>query len=255
MVAVILISGIAVYSLVLTARDIAVAPSASPTTPLANLSTELVGDSLVNNFSLTLHNHGYFAIRGLDIAGRFYNGTNGTLLLGRAVAHPTTIPAGGAATVFADFAVNLSGPGGEYLATHNSSLGTTLWINWSYAFLYAFTVRFSFPFPWEPPFANLTYAAGAFTRETNGTAGANLTVAFANTAYLLNLSGVLRATVVSPTGAVCGSTAFPLQAPPGPVDRMAPIFLAASCPTTGDQVQGVFASPGALVTLPTEALT
>lgn len=253
-VIVIVVTAIAVASLFQTARGLASSANPNTVNPFQQLTTSLVGDTLVNELSVPVDNHGYFAIENVAFSGFVVNGTNGTVPIGQITGQPATIPAGAQGNLTVAFPVNLSGPGGEFLATHNTTLGTHLWINWSYAVLYGFSLRFGFSYPWGPPFGNLTYTLQAVTAQSNGTNEGQLVLSFVNAAGLLNLSGALHATLRDGSGTTCGSATFPIVGPAGLFSAREPVWMPSSCPTAGLSVESVYVAPSGPLVLPTEGL-
>jgi hypothetical protein len=222
--------------------------------PTVRLGSTLEGSSLAETLGFPIPNHGFLPIDGISVTGGLANGTNGTIPVGTVSGGPVSVPAGSTGNLTLVAMVSLEGPVGLYLDTHNGSLGTDVWLNVSYAYLYGLAVRVNFTLPWTPPFANLTFVAAPFVPQPNGTNATNVTVGFGDLAPGLDLAGTLGAQFVDALGTACASMEFPIHAGNGLVSVTEPAWFARTCPATGEVVSSTFSSPTSSVALPAEAM-
>lgn len=139
---------------------------------------------------------------------------NGTPI-GHGGGAPRDLPAGATSSLVIEYTVPTSVLAGEaYLATHDASLPVRVWVNGTYARLFAFSLSIGTNYTWGAPLFGLQAAPGSPTTGPNGTVVVPVTLAFADHAAFA-VAGNATVRLVDGSGAPCASSVWPVSAAPG----------------------------------------
>lgn len=210
-------------------------------------------DTFRVSVAVNLSNPTFYSLSAVRLEARigFPNGS----LLAHGYSPSVDVAAGTIGEVPLRFLVDLSEvPGIVTMLTHDLELPSYVRLTATYASVFGIGVNASTNVSWAAPFANLNVTPNPPAPQPNGTVLVSALVAFDDHANY-PVVGEFTVTIRAPGGAVCGTTAFPLNVPAhGSYASTKQVFAQPSCVTSGAVLDATFHGPMLALSLPSVAV-